>query len=348
MTRANLPRKPVKTASRGDAYFRKIAGAQQNEYEGAARAANTWKQYASTVKLFTKWARENRLRALPARPETVKRWVLDLARAGYANATIRAYVSGLCTWHRLHGFALDRAPMFETLKGIKRRAEPQRKVRPLLRDELGAILAMLDEENLADVRDGAMLSIGWANAMRRTELIGLDWERKGWQSGGTGTLRMNADGIFIQLLQSKASQETVVPLEIPAEHMPSAMKWLARWAFVARLQPGEPVFRGVFRDGEGGWAIGSKRLTDRAAADIVKKRVIALEVAGGASFEAAAARAEDFSGHSLRAGYCTAAAVAGVPEYQARQRSRHKSAETFAGYVRAANVSGSGLGKVGL
>lgn len=340
-----MPRKPVKMANRADGYFRQVAGDRRNEFEGAARAANTWKQYASTVKLFTKWARENRLRPIPAKPETVKRWVLDLARAGYANATIRAYVSGLCTWHRLHGFALDRTPMYETLKGIKRRAEPQRKVRPLLRDELQGILAMLDEENLADVRDGAMLSIGWANAMRRTELVGLDWQKKGWQSGATGTLRQTPAGIFIELLQSKSDQETVVPLEIPAEHMPSAMKWLARWVFLTRLQPGAPVFRGVHN----GHSVGSKRLTDRAAADIIKKRVVALEMQNGATFEEAAARAEDFSGHSLRAGYCTSAAVSGVPEYLIRERSRHKSPQMVAAYVRAvADREKSGLGNVGL
>ena len=54
------------------------------------------------------------------------------------------------------------------------------------------------------------------------------------------------------------------------------------------------------------------------------------------------------SGHSLRAGYCTASAMAGVPEWKARRRSRHRSAETFAGYVRAAEEwTDSGLKGVG-
>ena len=43
-----------------------------------------------------------------------------------------------------------------------------------------------------------------------------------------------------------------------------------------------------------------------------------------------------FSGHSLRSGYCTAAAMAGVPEWKIRRRSRHRTAEMVARYVRAA------------
>ena len=54
------------------------------------------------------------------------------------------------------------------------------------------------------------------------------------------------------------------------------------------------------------------------------------------------------SGHSLRARYCTASAMAGVRESKARRRSHHRSAETFAGYVRAAEEwTDSGLKGVG-
>jgi hypothetical protein len=59
-------------------------------------------------------------------------------------------------------------------------------------------------------------------------------------------------------------------------------------------------------------------------------------------------RALALSGHSLRAGYITAAAPFGIPEWKIRRRSRHQTAEMVAGYVRAAEEwTDSGLKGVG-
>jgi hypothetical protein len=68
----------------------------------------------------------------------------------------------------------------------------------------------------------------------------------------------------------------------------------------------------------------------------------------GASEAEADTLAETCSGHSLRAGYCTAAALAGTPEWKIRRRSRHRTAELVARYVRAAEQwTDSGLKGVG-
>lgn len=59
-------------------------------------------------------------------------------------------------------------------------------------------------------------------------------------------------------------------------------------------------------------------------------------------------KAQAYSGHSLRAGYCTAAAEGGVPEWKIRRRSRHRTAGLVARYVRAAeDKKDSGLKGVG-
>jgi len=116
-----------------------------------------------------------------------------------------------------------------------------------------------------------------------------------------------------------------------------------RWASFLRL-PSTPLFRSVNKGGE----IGADRLSDRSVARIIKKEVRACAIAAGRSETEATELAELCSGHSLRAGYCTASAIAGVPEWKARRRSRHRSAETFAGYVRAAEEwTDSGLKGVG-
>ena len=105
-----------------------------------------------------------------------------------------------------------------------------------------------------------------------------------------------------------------------------------------------PVFREVIKGGE----IGAQRLTDRSVARIIKRRVRQRALALGHQESEADELAEAFSGHSLRAGYCTAAAMAGVPEWKIRRGSRHRTAEMVARYVRAAEEwTDSGLKGIG-
>lgn len=47
--------------------------------------------------------------------------------------------------------------------------------------------------------------------------------------------------------------------------------------------------------------------------------------------------AEKVSGHSLRAGYCTQAAIAGLQPWQIREQTGHKSDVTLAKYIRPVN-----------
>ena len=59
------------------------------------------------------------------------------------------------------------------LQGIRRRhGRPQRQVAPLVRDELVALLATLDD-SLHGQHNRALLFLGFAGALRRSELVGL-------------------------------------------------------------------------------------------------------------------------------------------------------------------------------
>jgi hypothetical protein len=75
---------------------------------------------------------------------------------------------------------------------------------------------------------------------------------------------------------------------------------LKRWAVIAALKPGQPVFREVIKGGE----IAANRLTDRSVARIIKRRVRprALELCRSES--EADELADAFSGHSLRHSRC--------------------------------------------
>ncbi len=68
-------------------------------------------------------------------------------------------------------------------------------------------------------------------------------------------------------------------------------------------------------------------MSDRAVARLVQARV------AQAGYAAA-----DFAGHSLRAGFLTAAARSGASVFKMREVSRHKSMQVLADYVRDAEL----------
>jgi site-specific recombinase XerD len=70
-----------------------------------------------------------------------------------------------------------------------------------------------------------------------------------------------------------------------------------------------------------------RRLSDQSVALIIKRRAA---VAG--------VRPEQLSGHSLRAGYATAAAAAGVEERKIANVTRHKSLPVLRRYIRSATA----------
>ena len=212
------------------------------EYMGEARAERTRQSYGYAFRRFSDWCARHGRCPLPASPETVAAWATALARGEdvgppCARATISLYITGVVMAQRTAGYEFDRknAVLAETLKGISRvkaRTETVRKARPLLGVDLRDLLEVLRECRPADARDGAMLSLGWAAALRRSELVSLDWQQVG---EGLGYVRVDERGVEVVLMRSKASQENAVTIAIPADDVPSCQFWLERWAIRAQL-----------------------------------------------------------------------------------------------------------------
>jgi integrase len=316
--------------------FRQVAGQGHRELVAFGKSAATWRQYASHKRSFEKWCDEHGRRALPADVETVGDYLEAMEQSGFSVSTIHVALSALSVWHDLRGHVLDRRAQRHALKSIRRKGAPARRAKPLRIEDMQEMLRLLDERRIADIRDGALIAVGVTFGLRRSELIGLDWLRCGSTTGATGLIRHRGGRIEIELMRSKTSQEAVVELSRPEALSPAAARWLDLWAATAKLRAAEPVFRVLSNPGrKEAPAITSQRLSDHAAAQIVKNRIIDLEVSRGRSREEAIVYAQDFSGHSMRRGLCTSLAVKGVPEHAIRQVSRHKSPIVFAGYVEA-------------
>jgi integrase len=264
-----------------------------------------------------------------------------------ARSSINQALSAIQLAHRAAGQPFDRrhrliAEAWDGISRTKAKSETVRQAQPIMAAELRIMLEDLVRAAgtlPADARDAALLALGWSAALRRSELVGLDWEKVG---GGTGYLRIDERGLEVVLAVSKSSQTDPVKIAVPLADAPAAVAAVQAWAAAADLHSGEPVFRPIDKRQR----IGAGRLTDRSVSRIIKVRMRAYAIAAGRP--EADAIADHMSGHSMRAGYATAAAAANVPGYRIQQHTRHKSAEMVARYVREADKwTKSGLKGVG-
>jgi integrase len=211
--------------------------------------------------------------------------------------------------HRLPNPA--RSPLVRAaLRGIRReRGSAQRQAKPLLRDDLFAVLGAMGG-SLKDVRDRALLLIGFAGGFRRSEVVALDCV----------DIERVRQGIIVTLRRSKVDpdgkgRKIGIPL--------GRSKWcpvaaLESWIEAAGIENG-PIFRRVDRHRR----VSAERLSGEAVCIVVRERVAA------AGYEPSG-----FSGHSLRSGLATSAAQAGVSTLKIRAQTGHSSDAGLSRYIR--------------
>ena len=175
----------------------KIA-ADARDYLAASRAENTTRVYRTGWAQFTAWCDGHGVTALPASPDTVARYVADLAKASKP-ATIDARLAAISAAHRAAG---HESPTKEEAVRLVRRGvrrtlgTAQRQVRPVTVPELRTMVAGLGTDP-AGRRDRVLLLLGFAGALRRSELVGLD----------VADVTEGTDGLTVHLRHSKTDQE---------------------------------------------------------------------------------------------------------------------------------------------
>jgi integrase len=302
--------------------------ARAADYAAAARAPRTRAGYASDWRAFETWCTAHRAAPLPAAPATVTAYLVDHAGA-LKVSTLRRRLAAIRDRHRAAGLELDTAaPMFrDTWKGIrKEHGRPADKRAPLLTVDLRRALASLPA-SLQGTRDRALLLLGFAGALRRSELASLEAAPR----DGAGWVEETPDGLIIHLGRTKADQEAsgesvAVPYGANPETCgPRAYRaWL-----VASGIAGGPAFRPINRHG----GMGADAITDHSVARIVKRAVAAAARADGMTAPEAAALAARFSGHSLRRGLATSAAANDAPGHAIQRHLRHRNFNQTAEYI---------------
>jgi integrase len=307
-----------------------MALAKSKAYQNGADAEATLRAYATDVANFEAWCAKYGFTAMPATPETVGAY-LAAAGEGYAMPTLRRRVAAIARACGVAGHPLDtkHPAIRETLRGIGRKhGTPARRAAALTTAEVRK-LSRACGTGIAGARDRALFLLGFAGAMRRSELIGLDVAHVTWTD----------EGIKLLIERSKTDKqgegaEIAIPRGKAEETCPVAA--LKDWLTLAEVTTG-PLFRKVNRGG----AVESARLSADGVRQILLKRAAAAGLKG--------TLAEPVGPHGLRAGFVTTAYRNGVPDEEIMGHTRHRSLTTMRSYVRRAKLSqASPAGKLGL
>lgn len=253
--------------------------------------------------------------SVPSTPATICAYVGDHA-GHHAVATIQRRVASISKAHEMAGMPNPvRAEIVKaTLRGLRRKhGTAQRQAKPLMRDDLLLVLDGLGE-TLRDQRDRALFLLGFAGGFRRSELAALQW-------ADIETVRQ---GLIVTIRRSKTDQEGAGRrIGIPhgrTRHCPVAA--LKVWLSASAIDTG-PLFRPITRHGH----VATNALTGDAVSVLLRERLAAAGI-----------DPEGYSGHSLRAGFATSAAHAGVPTYKVRAQTGHASDAMLSRYVRDADM----------
>jgi integrase len=298
------------------------------DYAKASTAENTNKAYAADWKHFGRWCRIKGSDLLPPSPEMIGLYLADLAApVGKAPTitvtTIERRLSGLAWHYQQRGFTLDRKNrhIATVLAGIKRKhARPPVRKEAILRDDILAMVATLPFD-LRGLRDRAILLIGYAGGLRRSEIVSLDVNKDdtpdsgGWieiLDGGT-LLTLNAKTGWREVEIGRGSNDQTCPVHA-----------LEQWLYFAKIDFG-PMFVRTSRDGAKAL---EARLSDKHVARLIKQTVLD---GGIRSDLPEKERIALFSGHSLRAGLASSAEV---DERYVQKHLGHASVEMTRRYQR--------------
>lgn len=295
------------------------------DYARSAAAENTLRAYRADWADFTRWCRRRGAAPLPPAPALVGLYITDLASGGEAPplgvASIERRLSGLAWTAAQRGHRLDRRDrhIATVLAGIRRRhGRPPVQKAALSADDILAMVASLPFD-LRGLRDRAILLIGYAGGLRRSEIVALDRSR---DEGGRGWVEILEGGALLTLAGKTGWREVEIGRGSTEQSCP--VHALERWLKFARIEAG-PIFVRTSRDGT---RAGSARLSDKHVARLIKATV---EASGIQSALPLAERLALFSGHSLRAGLASHAAV---DERHVQRQLGHSSAEMTRRYQR--------------
>jgi integrase len=290
-----------------------------------ARADNTRRAYGHDWRAFEAWCAQHQLAALPTTPDVLALYLTHLAELGRRPSTIRRARVAIGLEHGLRGEERpdQHAGIRQLERGIGRTLGAREDgAPPLLAEQLAQVVKTLGKSP-RDVRDRALLLVGFAGAFRRGELAAFN----------ITDVRFTGEGLELLVRRSKEDQlgkgETTV---IPYGTSPATCPVRALEAWIGRVgRPSGPLFRVV-----SGGAIEHARISERCVSRAVQRAVARASLEG------------HYSAHSLRCGLATTAYAHGVSEREIQLQGRWRDPRSVQRYVRLEHVPGRRNAAAGL
>ena len=296
-----------------------------------SKANNTLRAYKSDFKDFGAFCISHGLKSLPTDPKVVSIYLTHLSKSSKIS-TLRRRLVSISMVHKMKGFYLDtkHPVIIENLLGIKRvKGSIQRGKKPLLINDLKAIIKVINEQNINEIiklRDISIVLIGFGGGFRRSEITSIDYE----------DLEFVSEGLKITLRKSKTDQfgEGMIkglPYFENENYCP--VNNLKKWLIISNIKSG-PIFRRFTK----GSKLSDNRLTDQTVVLLIKKYLKLANIEN-----------TNYSGHSLRSGFATVAAESGADERSIMAMTGHKTTQMVRRYIKEANIfKNNALNKVKL
>jgi integrase len=243
-------------------------------------------------------------------------WLVDERKR--KTSTLARRIAAISQVHQVAGFPTPtgESVVRSVMAGIRRVHGSEQTAKTALSPELLRRLVGGLPDTLRGRRDRALLLIGFAGALRRTELVALE----------VRDVAFEAEGIVLAIRRSKTDPEAsgqLVGIPYSEQKETCPVRALESWLESAHITVGA-VFRPIER-----WSniIQPRPLEDRRVATLLKELI-----------QRAGLDPKTFAGHSLRSGLATAAAAGGASERAIMDQTRHKSVKQVRHYIQRGSL----------
>ena len=300
------------------------------QLRNAALADNTRIAYDKGWRRFVDFCNRQGIQPLNATPEQVANFFVEMATQPspasgriLSLGTLTLYRSAInkCYMDANKASPTAHSQVSVVLKGLARlRGGASRQVKALREHHIAAMLRVCPD-TLIGQRDAAFLAIGFAAALRRSELCNLKVDDIEWEQGG---LPGNGhSGIVIHIRKSKTDQlGKGQRVAVPEGKKIRPVARLRSWLQESGIQEGY-LFQTMRKNG----SLTGSPLHHSDIPRLVKHYAAAIGL-----------NPKEFSAHSLRAGFVTSAAAHHARLDKIMEITRHTNPATLMKYIRDADA----------
>lgn len=280
------------------------------KYIAASISENTKRAYKKWLAIFTAHGF-----VIPCTSTDVVSFLTTVKKAdgkNYSAQSLNQCLAAIAYAHELSGAANPcNDPLVKTVfSGFKRvhGVDATRQAAAIRKEDI--IENIKKPTSKIDVRNNALILIGFAGAFRRSELVNLEIK----------DLNFVPEGLIITMRKTKTNQEGIAKYKnfLYSDSKFCPIKALKLWLEISGIKEGK-VFRNIKQNGSLGESITANSI------NLIVKKVFN-EVETTEIFKVSA--------HSLRVGFITSADEAGVSRAQIKGQSHHESDKMVSHYTR--------------